>query len=64
MASALAELTPAQYNELIRKLEDVCRQAQEIARQIRASMLERARRDLPAVRQRIPERRKVPRKAR
>jgi hypothetical protein len=43
----VAELSPAQLRAILDKLDDVCRQAQELQKQLREKMLDRARRDYP-----------------
>jgi hypothetical protein len=44
------EITPDELKEMLEKLEDVCRQAQELQHQIRQKMADRARstKDHPA----------------
>jgi hypothetical protein len=41
-------LSPEELQRLLDKLDEVCRQAQEIQRQIRQQMIDRARREQPA----------------
>ena len=42
------ELTPDELKAILQKLDDVCRQAQELQKQLREKMIDRARRDYPA----------------
>jgi hypothetical protein len=60
----LAELTATQYAELIRKLDEVCRQAQELAAHIRGKMVDRARQDRQVLSKGTTERRHAPKKRR
>jgi hypothetical protein len=41
-------LSPEELQAVIDKLDEVCRQAQELQEQLRKQMVERARRDQPA----------------
>lgn len=61
----MPELTPAEAKELIAKLDEVVRQAQEISAQLRQTMIDRARRDqqqLSGSKPRPAERQRTPRK--
>jgi hypothetical protein len=60
----LPELTPDQYTELLRKLDDVCEQAQDLSRQIRAQMVTHMRRDQQMVSSGGHDRRQTPRNRR
>jgi hypothetical protein len=42
------ELSPDELHAIVQKLDEVCRQAQELQKQLREKMLDRARRDSPA----------------
>ena len=44
----MPELSPEELEAILHKLDDVCRQAQELQKQLREKMLDRARRDYPA----------------
>jgi hypothetical protein len=56
-------LTPAQYAELLRKLDEVCQQARDLSRQLRAQMEARARSDRQLISNGNggPERQRTPR---
>jgi hypothetical protein len=41
-------LSPEELQRVLDKLDEVCRQAQELQRQLRKQMIDRARRDQPA----------------
>jgi hypothetical protein len=43
----VGDLTPGQCAELMRRLDDACRQAQDLAKSIREKMSENARADTP-----------------
>jgi hypothetical protein len=60
MRAALPELTPDEIKALIAKLDDVCRQAQELQKTLKRKMVERARHDQQD-RRGQPDRRKHPR---
>jgi hypothetical protein len=45
---SVPELSPAEIRAILDKLDEVCRQAQDLQRQLREQMLDRARRDYPA----------------
>ena len=59
----MPQLTPKEYAALLQKLDAVCRQAQELSKQLRAEMVSRARSYYPE-RQGQPERRAKERKRR
>jgi hypothetical protein len=42
------ELSPDELEAIVQKLDEVCRQAQELQERLREKMLDRARRDYPA----------------
>ena len=54
----VAHLTPDELQTLLDKLDDVCRQARELQKQLRQQMIERARRDQPARRGLLPQERR------
>jgi hypothetical protein len=56
----LPTLSTEQFAEMLPKLNDVCRQAQELSQQIKRAMVERTRRDQQLVTS--PDRREPPRK--
>jgi hypothetical protein len=58
----MANLTPQEYADLIRKLDDVCKKAQELAQVLREQMVQRARRDLEVASRVAPARRGTIRK--
>jgi len=60
----VAELTPQQLADLIRKLDDVCQQAHDLSKQLRAQMAARARADQQMISSGTPERRHTPRNRR
>lgn len=57
------DLTREQYTDLLRKLDEVCEQARELARQLKAEMATRARQDQQFISPGV-ERRRTPRNRR
>jgi len=57
------DLTPEQYADLLRKLDEVCEQARELGRQLRAQMAKRARDEQQFISPGV-ERRRTPRNRR
>jgi len=54
----VADLTPDQYAEMLRKLDDVCHQAQELGQRLREKMTEATRADTPSLQGQPEPRRK------
>jgi hypothetical protein len=64
LSPALPDRLPIEFQVLIRKLDDACRQAQELSKQLQRAMLDRVRRDQQVLSSGRSDRRRAPRKVR
>jgi hypothetical protein len=58
------DLTPERYADLLRKLDEVCEQARDLTRHLKAQMAARARGNHQLLSTGSPERKRAPRKHR